>query len=401
MIEIPPTAGLPLAWRDLFPARGADLATGLSRLLGVPSVQLECSGTSALVITLAALQRGAAGRRVIVPAYTCPLVALAVLHRGLIPVPCDLLPDSIDLDPEHLERLCDGDTLAIIPTHLGGRVADLATVLEIATRHGVAVIEDAAQSLGARWRNRPLGMVGDAGFHSLAVGKGLTTFEGGVLLARGAALRARLREVAGEMVPRSFGWELRRSLELLGYAALYRPAGLVFAYGIPLRKRLHQGRLIEAVGDDFTDDLPLHRLGGWRKAVAAGALARLADFQDGLRQQALRRLPRLAAIARLSVIQDGPDGQGTWPFFMLLLPSRRARDRVLERLWGAGLGVSRLYIHALSDYPYLAGRLAPTQAARARDFADRMLTISNSPWLDDVRFEFVAREIETAMAARD
>ena len=399
--EIPPTAGLPLAWRDLVSTGGSDLEAGLAALLGVPRVQLECSGTAALVVALTLLGRSRAGRRVIVPAYTCPLVALAVLRCGLVPVPCDLLPGSIDLDPERLDRLCAGDTLAVIPTHLGGRVADLAPVLEVARRQGVAVIEDAAQSLGARWRDSPVGLLGDVGFHSLAVGKGLTTYEGGVLLARDAALRAGLRQVSADVVPQCIGWELRRSLELLGYAAFYRPAGLVVAYGMPLRRRLRQGRLIEAVGDDFAEDIPLHRLGRWRMAVAAKALARLPDFQQALRQQAMRRLPRLAGTEGVSVIQDGADGQGTWPFFMLLLPSRRVRDLALARLWGAGLGVSRLYLDALSAYPYLAGRLEPADDARARDFAGRMLTISNSPWLDDARFETVAREIEAAVAAAD
>src|SRR2546427_8158285 len=81
---LPPTAGLPLRAADLLPWGDADLATALAQWLGVPAVQLECSGTSALMVALQTLRRLAPGRsEVIAPAYTCPLVALAVAHCGL------------------------------------------------------------------------------------------------------------------------------------------------------------------------------------------------------------------------------------------------------------------------------------------------------------------------------
>lgn len=392
MREIPPTAGLPLAWRDLLPA-STDFERELADFLDVPAVQIECSGTAAQIVTLTALKRTNNRRKVILPAYTCPLVALAVLHCGLTPVLCDLRSDHFDLDHEHLAALCDENTLAIIATHLGGRVADLAPVLEIAHNSRAYVIEDAAQSLGATWQSRPVGMAGDAGFYSLAVGKGLTTYEGGVLLARDEALRRRLRATAGEIAPFKWGWELRRSLELLGYAALYQPWGLPLAYGLPLRRALQRGELIEAVGDDFSDDIPLHRVGRWRKAIGASALHRLPGFLATLRQQAAHRIAKLAAIPGIAVITDAPDGQGVWPFFMVLMPTPKARDAALARLWAAGLGVSRLYIHALPDYPYLAAKLARAEIPNARDFAARMLTISNSPWLGDKDFADICSEL--------
>ncbi|HEY8856662.1 MAG TPA: DegT/DnrJ/EryC1/StrS family aminotransferase [Rugosibacter sp.] len=399
MREIPPTAGLPLTWRDLFPAR-ASLEQGLADFIHVLAVQITCSGTAAQIITLTTLKRHSTRRKVILPAYTCPLVALAILHCGLQPVLCDLQPDHFDLDHNRLAALCDTDTLAIIATHLGGRVADLSPVLDIARISGAYVIEDAAQSLGASWQGQPVGMAGDAGFYSLAVGKGLPLYEGGVLITRDASLRQQFQSTAAEIAPLKWQWELRRSLELLGYAALYQPWALSFDYGLPLRRALQQGHLIEAVGDDFSDDIPLHRVGRWRKAVGANALKRLPAFLDNLHQQAMPRLARLASIPGIKIMQDKAEGKGTWPFFMVLLPSQAARDAALETLWGAGLGVSRLYIHALPDYPYLSHRVGQAEVSNtvpnARDFSARMLTISNSLWLDENSFERIAREIEVA-----
>ena len=233
--EVAPTAGLPPRWRDLLTA-GGDLALPAARLLGVPAVQATCSGTAGLVITLTTLQRLSGRRVVIAPAYTCPLVALAVAHCGLELRLCDFAAGSIDFDPTQLARLCDERTLAVIPTHLGGRVADVDTALACARAVGAFVIEDAAQALGARVGERSVGLRGDAGFFSLAVGKGLTTYEGGLLVARDEALRAAFLAAARELTPFRCGWELRRSLELVGYHALYRPAGLGLAYGRPQRR---------------------------------------------------------------------------------------------------------------------------------------------------------------------
>ena len=394
MREIPPTAGLALGLSDFVLGTQGSFEQSLASLLEVPVPQIECSGTAALIVALAALKRSSGRRRVILPAYTCPLVALAVLHCGLEPVLCDLLQNHYGFDPERLSRLCDASMLAIIATHLGGRVADLNPVLEIARRDGAFVIEDAAQSLGAIWRGRPVGMISDAGFYSLAVGKGLTIFEGGVLIAREPSMQQQLREISAEIIPSSCLWEFRRMLELLGYAVFYRPSGLALAYGLPLRRALKQGRLIEAVGDDFSFDIPLHRVGCWRKAVGANALQRLPAFIDTLRRQAQRRIQRIAAIPDISMMTDAPGAQGVWPFFMILMPSSQARDSALDRLWAAGLGVSRLYIHALPDYPYLNGKFGQIEVPNASDFASRMLTVSNSPWLDDDGFEEICRILE-------
>ena len=383
--EVPPTAGLPLRWRDLMPG-DANLSAAIAQYLALPETQIECSGTAALVVALTALRQESARYKVILPAYTCPLVALAVAHCGLQPILCDLRADSFDLDHEQLSRLCDDTTLAVIPTHLGGRIADLAPVLAIAHRVGARVIEDAAQALGAYAQGQAVGSIGDIGFWSLAVGKGLTLYEGGVLFARDAALRQRLRQVSAQLVQHDALWELRRSLELLGYGALYHPLGLYLAYGRPLRRALRRDDPVAAVGDDFDAAIPLHRVGPWRQAVGVHALARLPAFQQSLRALAAQRKQVLTQAPGIQVLDDAPGTQGTWPFFMLLLPTARARDAALEELWTAGLGVSRLFIHALPDYAYLAHLFHASAVPNARDFASRMLTLSNSPWLNEAQF---------------
>jgi len=396
--ELPPTAGLPLRLADLCPG-AATLAIDIAAQLGTPPLQLECSGTASLLIALTALRElQPQRRRVVVPAYTCPLVAIAVQQTELELQLCDLRAGHYDMDPIALRAVCDERTLAIIPTHLAGRVADVADAMTVAQSVGAYVIEDAAQALGARRNGVSVGLAGDVGFFSLAAGKGLSIYEGGLLLARDPSLREQLANTAERIVSSSAWMECRRSLELLGYAALYRPSGLRLAYGNPLRRALRQGDLVSAVGDDFPLTVPLHRVDRWRQSVGAHAANRLPAFLDQLSAQAQHRLPRLRRIDGIEVLDDPAGTQGTWPFLLLLLPDQRRRDAALAQLWSSGMGVSRLFIHALPDYDYLADVVPAQDVPNARDFAARSLTISNSPWLDDEDFKTICRTMEAALA---
>ncbi|MEO8999068.1 MAG: DegT/DnrJ/EryC1/StrS family aminotransferase [Rhodanobacter sp.] len=395
--ELPPTAGLPLRLSDLRPG-APTLAADIAAQLGTPPLQLECSGTACLLIALITLSElQPARRRVVIPAFTCPLVAIAVHQAGLELQLCDLRPDHYDMDPAALRAVCDEHTLAIIPTHLAGRVADTDDALAVANHVGAYVIEDAAQALGARRDGVSVGMAGDIGFFSLAAGKGLSIYEGGLLLARDPKLRERLAHTAARIVPRSFRRECQRSIELLGYAALYRPSGLRLAYGNPLRRALKRGDPVAAVGDDFPLTIPLHKVGRWRQAAGAHAATRLPAFLDQLSAQTQRRLPRLRQLDGIQVMDDPADALGTWPFFLLLLPSQERRDAALAQLWEAGLGISRLFIHALPDYAYLADVVPPHDVPHARDFAARSLSISNSPWVTDDDFETICRTLEAVL----
>jgi len=335
---------------------------------------------------------------VVVPAYTCPLVAIAVRSLGLHLRLCDSRPGHFDMDPAALARACRADTLAVVPTHLAGLVADVDMARTIAHQAGAWVIEDAAQALGARDRGYSVGLRGDIGFFSLAAGKGLSIHEGGLLTARDPSLRAALRRTHDTLAPRGGWWEWRRSVELLGLAALYRPGGLALAYGRPLRRKLRQGDPVAAVGDRFDPLIPLHRVGRWRQGVGTRAAARWPAFLAERRALASRRVARLQQIDGLDVITPGVGTEGSWPFLLLRLPDEACRDAVLARLWTAGVGVSRLFVHALPDYAYLADRVPQEPMPNARDFAQCTLTLSNSPWLDDATFEDVALVIGQVLA---
>lgn len=389
--EIPPTAGLPLLWSDLLPGK-TDLACELEKYLALSQAQIECSGTAAFIVSLKWLQQQSRRTEVIIPGYTCPLVAMAIAHCGLKPVLCDLSPNHFDFDFKQLASLANDKTLAIIPTHLGGRIADVAKAKQIAKNCGAAIIEDAAQALGAN-----VGKLGDITFFSLAAGKGLSIYEGGILITHDPVIREGLKKTSEKIIPHRLKQEWRRCIELIGYTAFYRPPLLHYVYGNPRRNALEAGHFPEAVGDVFPADIPLHKVSQWRKNVGAKALRRLPDFLQKTRKQALLRCERLKGINGIQVFDDIDENRGVWPFLMILMPDVKQRDEVMSRLWRSPLGVSRLFIHALTDYDYLKTIIPRAEIPQSRQFAEHLLTITNSLWLDDRHFEHICQVIESVM----
>lgn len=138
------------------------------------------NGTHTLEIILRSLDIGL-GDEVIVPPYTFSATVSAILMVGATPVFADLESDTYNIDPAMAEKVVTKNTKAIIPVHIGGRSCDMDAIGEIAKKHGLYVIEDAAQAVGAEWKGTKLGTIGDAGSFSFQVSKNLTAGEGGAI----------------------------------------------------------------------------------------------------------------------------------------------------------------------------------------------------------------------------
>jgi dTDP-4-amino-4,6-dideoxygalactose transaminase len=151
------------------------------------------SGTSALELAIRALDIGP-GDEVITQANTFVATAFAISYTGARPVLVDVDPLTYTLDPAALERAITPRTKAIVPVHLYGQPASMAPILDIAAAHGVAVIEDACQAHGARYRGRPAGSFGDAAAFSFYPSKNLGAFgDGGAVVSRRPDVVERLR----------------------------------------------------------------------------------------------------------------------------------------------------------------------------------------------------------------
>lgn len=139
------------------------------------------SGTSALVL---ALKAGGieAGDEVIVPAVTYVSSGTAVILANAIPIFVDIDPETYQISPQAVEEAITNKTKAIMPVHYGGYPANMDRIMEIARKHGLLVIEDAAEAHGSEWRGKKVGSIGDMGCFSFQMGKPLTCGEGGIVL---------------------------------------------------------------------------------------------------------------------------------------------------------------------------------------------------------------------------
>ncbi|GAA3145114.1 3-amino-5-hydroxybenzoate synthase [Kribbella aluminosa] len=145
------------------------------------------NGTLAIAVALRAAGVGI-GDEVIVPPYTFVATASAALFVGAVPVFADVDPDTHLLDPAAAEAAITERTKAIVVVHLAGRPADLDAFTALGERHGLTIVEDAAQAHGAAYKGRPVGAIGDLGTFSFQSSKNITAGEGGVVLTDSAEL---------------------------------------------------------------------------------------------------------------------------------------------------------------------------------------------------------------------
>ena len=188
------------------------------------------SGTSALILALKAVGIRA-GDEVIVPSFTFAATANAVVLAGATPVFADITPDTFCLDPAAVRAAITPRTTAVLPVHLYGHPADMPALAEIASRHNLAIIEDAAQAHEAALSGTPVGAFGDAAAFSFYPTKNMTSGEGGMVVTceDSAARTVRLL--------RNQGMEQRYRNEIVGYNM--RMTDIHAAIGIVQLARLH------------------------------------------------------------------------------------------------------------------------------------------------------------------
>jgi perosamine synthetase len=150
------------------------------------------NGTTALAAAVAVLDLGP-GDEVILPTFTIISCATAVVDRGAVPVLVDADPRTFTMDVQQVAARITRRTRAIMPVHIYGHPVDMDPLSELARRHGLAIIEDAAEAHGAQYRGRRCGGLGDLSCFSFYANKIITTGEGGMVLTRHDRLAARLR----------------------------------------------------------------------------------------------------------------------------------------------------------------------------------------------------------------
>lgn len=284
------------------------------------------TGTSALHLALLAANVGS-GDEVVTTPNTFIATAEAISYTGAKPVFVDIDPRTANIDPKLIERAITPRTKAIIPVHLYGRPADLDAILAIAAKHKIAVIEDACQAHGARYKGKRIGSFGLAAAFSFYPGKNLGAYgEGGAMTTNDDGVAKLCR------ILRDHGQTTRYYHDYVGYN--YRMDGF-------------QGAVLR---------VKLKRLDGWTKR----------------RQEICQLYRKLLAGARVEIPQDDPQNESVYHLFAIWVENR---DNVRAELEKRGVGSAIHYpvpVHLQKAYASLGhkpGSFPHTERASERVFS--------------------------------
>lgn len=220
-----------------------------------------CNGSVALDAALVALNLSP-GDEVIMPTFTIMSCATAILRAGAVPVVVDCDPETWNMDVTQVERRVTPRTRAIMVVHIYGLPVDMAPIMELAEKHGLKVIEDAAEMHGQQYNARSCGSFGDLSVFSFYPNKHITTGEGGMIVTDDPALADRCRSLRNlcfkpeqRFVHDELGWNYRMTnmQAALGVAQLERLDEFV------VRKRRMGARYTELLGEVRGVQLPLPR----------------------------------------------------------------------------------------------------------------------------------------------
>lgn len=336
----------------------ARLEEGMARRAGRRFGVACCNGTAALDLAVAAL-RLSPGDEVILPAFTIVSCVQQVVRSGLVPVFVDADPVTWNADPAAVAAAVGPRTRAILAVHVYGLPVDMDPILRLARERGLAVIEDAAQAIGLRYRGRPCGGLGDVSVMSFYPNKHVTTGEGGMVLTDDEALAARLRSL------RNLCFEAPRRF-------VHRELG--FNY----------------------------RMTNLQAAVGVAQLERLDAFLERKRALGRRYREALRGLAGVALAPERTDyaENGHWVLGVVLdddVPFDALE--AMKRLGALGIG-TRPFFYPLHRQPFFEGRFADLSLPVSERLGERGLYLPSGLALTDAQLDRSAAALRRVLEGR-
>ncbi len=324
------------------------LEAAMAEYLDVPHTLSCASGTDALHLGVVAsgIQ---CGDEVITTPFTFAATVESIQYVGATAVIVDIEPDTFNIDTAKIEAAITPQTRAIMPVHLFGLPANMDAIMEIAARHNLVVIEDAAQSLGGRWKDRQTGSIGTVGAFSFYPSKTLGCFgDGGLVACHDSELYQRLIEL------RNHGFDSTGEHVRLGYNS---------------------------------------RLDELQAAVLEIKLPHFDGTIERRREIAAHYDETFASTA--AATQAHPDGAyHACGYYTILVPDR---DQVRQTLQAAGVATALYYGRPLHQHEYYSKTVRWDDLSVAEDAAGRCLSLPIYPEMTDAEVEYVAATTAAAL----
>jgi perosamine synthetase len=381
--------------------RIAEFEAKFAERLGVPRAMSASFGRMAFYYILRALDLPR-GSEIILPALTFWVVPEIARVAGLKVVFADVNPETFTLDPASFERAITERTRAVVPTHLYGMSCDMAEILGIARRHGLAVIEDCAHALGAHYRGRPLGTLGDASFFSFQTLKPLNTYGGGIAVARDSRVAQRIAELAtSEPWPSD-----KRILSKLQVGRLQRtfirPRVFTFsAFPIlwvtsftnatPDVYLWEKIRSLSPLPDNYTE-----RYTNVQAAIGLAGLDRLEDWTTATQRHARVLDKALGSVPGVAVPRVPADRDHVYYQYCVYCPDR---DEAVRQCIRHGVDIETLHVDVCTRLELFGYGDQPGHAPGAERAAEALQVPVYSS-LDDEEVEQVGRRVRDVLARR-
>jgi dTDP-4-amino-4,6-dideoxygalactose transaminase len=323
--------------------RTAKFEERFAQVCGVKHAIATANGTTALHIALLAHDIGP-GDEVITTPFTFIASANSILFTGAKPVFVDVEADTFNIDPALIEKAVTPRTRAILPVHLYGYVCDMDALRSIADRHGLKIIEDACQAVGATYKGRKAGSFGTGAF-SLYATKNVMSGEGGMITTDDDALAERCRLL------RNHGMKRRYYHDLLGY--------------------------------NF-------RMTDVHAAIGLAQLDRLAEFTEKRRANAAYFNARIESVITPKV----KEGYGhVWHQYTVRVDHGRDRDAAVKQLNDAGIGTGIFYPVPAHQQDYMREAAGDVRLPVAEQLAREVISLPVHPLLTQDDLNQIVAEV--------
>jgi dTDP-4-amino-4,6-dideoxygalactose transaminase len=320
-----------------------------AKFAGVKHAIAVNTGTAALhsAIAAAGVKQG---DEVVLPSFTFVATAEAVVLAGGKPVFTDIDPQTFNISPVEIEKAVTKKTKLIVPVDLYGLPADIKPIREIAVKHDLAVVEDAAQAHGATYDGAPAGASADAACWSLYASKNITTGEGGVVTTGSDEMAETVRQI------RTHG-------EKAKYASLM-------------------------LGNNY-------RMSEIQAAIGLVQLAKLPAFAAKRRENAKRLTKILSKTDRLQLPEDPKEGRHSWYLYTVRLnnATETERNKVVEELRKKEIGAEVYYINPVHLMPYYRDQFGGRKLPETEKAAKQVFSLPVHPSVTEEQIDYLGKTL--------
>jgi dTDP-4-amino-4,6-dideoxygalactose transaminase len=290
------------------------------------------------------------GDEVILPSFTFVATAEAVAMAGGKPVFADIDPETYNVAPSEIERAVTKKTKAIVPVDLYGLSADMKPIREIAAKHGLTIVEDAAQAHGLTYDGKPPGAYADAACWSLYASKNMTTGEGGVTTTNDDKIAETLKML------RTHGEKAKYASQMLGYN---------------------------------------YRMSEIQAAIGVVQLEKLPAFWAKRRANAKRLTEILKKTEKLQLPEEPKGDRHSWYLYTVRLVkgTESERNRILDELKKKGIGAEAYYVNPVHLMPYYLDRFGARKLPETEKAAKQVFSLPVHPGVTEEQVDYIGKTL--------